>query len=233
MLAAPDAVITGPAAARLTFWPEVAVPVVTLSRRDRLRVREGYRVCRERLPAELLLERSGLRVTAPALTALDLVPCVGGGGIHEALRTGAATLDQLWDALRATSGRAGNSLRRAALLDSRRCPWSEAERLLHQLLYRADIRGWSGNVTIECRGHRYPVDVAFRRRRVIIEVDGYAYHRAENVAQFHRDRQKWSNLTATGWTVLHFTWDHLVTEPEWVIATIRRALAVSQMCPAV
>lgn len=167
-------------------------------------------------------------VTVPALTALDLVPWIGGQGIDDVLRTGTATLDTMWEALGLTPGRAGNTLRRAALLDSRRAPWSEAERLLHRILRRAGIRGWSGNERIDCAGRSYPVDVAFRRRRLILEVDGYAFHRAENTAQFHRDRAKWSNLAADGWTVLHFTWDHLVYEPEWVVAKVRQALEVSR-----
>lgn len=77
---------------------------------------------------------------------------------------------------------------------------------------------------MSCAGHDFPVDVAFRRARLIIEVDGYAYHRAENREQFHRDRYKWTTLTAEGWTVLHFTWDQLVQQPAWVIASVRKAL---------
>lgn len=142
------------------------------------------------------------------------------------LRAGKATLDQLWQALSDTPRRPGNSLRRAALIDSRKAPWSAAERLLHDILRRAGIRGWSGNVLVDCAGQQLPVDVAFERLPLIIEVDGYAFHRAENRDQFHRDRWKWTELTAAGWTVLHFTWDHLVYEPAWVVDRVRRAMAV-------
>ncbi|MFC7624992.1 endonuclease domain-containing protein [Microlunatus sp. GCM10028923] len=227
----PGCVITGPAAARLTFWPEVQVPIVTLAWRHRLRARPGYRVSRERLPAELVRDLGGTLVTVPALTALDLVPWAGARGLDEALRRKAATLGELREALRLTSGRVGNQLRRAVLHGSRREPWSVAERLLHDILHDAGLRGWAGNVTIRCAGQSYPVDVVFRHRRVIIEVDGYAFHRAENRDQFHRDRRKWTELTAAGWTVLHFTWDHLVYEPAWVLGTVRRAL--SRKSPAV
>ncbi len=225
---APEAVLTGPAAARLTLWPEIDVPVITLSRPMRRAGRTGFRVCQERLPAELIMHHHGSWVTVPALTALDLVPWIGGQGIDDVLRTGVATLDTMWEALALTPRRAGNTLRRAALYDSRRGPWSAAERLLHRLLHRAGLRGWAGNVTVHCAGRSYPVDVAFRRRRVILEVDGYAFHRAENVDQFHRDRAKWSNLVADGWTVLHFTWDHLVYQPEWVLTKVRQALVLSR-----
>lgn len=43
--------------------------------------------------------------------------------------------------------------------------------------------------------------------------------------QFHRDRQKWTDLTAAGWRVLHFTWPQLLDEPEWVVHTILTTLA--------
>ncbi len=168
---APEAVLTGPAAARLTLWPEIAVPVVTLSRRIRRAAPPGYRITQEQLPLDLIQQHRGAWVTVPALTALDLVPWIGGQGIDDVLRTRTATLDSLWEAIAHTPRRAGNALRRAALLDSRHTPWSEAERLLHGILRRADIRGWSGNVAIDCAGRCYPVDVAFRRRRVILEVE--------------------------------------------------------------
>ena len=223
---APEAVMTGPAAARLSFWPSIEVPVVSLARPNCKITRPGFRIVQERLPAALT-EHRGCWITVPALTALDLVPWVGGAGIDLVLRKGWASLDQLQSALAATAHRAGNGLRRAALLDSRGSPWSEAERLLHRILRRAGIRGWSGNAVVSCAGQDYPVDVVFRSARLIIEVDGYAYHRAENREQFHRDRLKWTTLTSHGWTVLHFTWEHLVDRTDWVAATIRKALSRS------
>ncbi|GAB3757060.1 endonuclease domain-containing protein [Microlunatus parietis] len=140
------------------------------------------------------------------------------------LRSETVTVDQLWQMLSLTPKRNGNGLRRAALLESRNAPWSEAERLLHRILREAGFRGWAGNVEVACAGHRYPVDVVFERARLIIEVDGYAYHRAENRDQFQRDRRKWTELAAAGWTVLHLTWDHLVFDPGWVVDRVRRVL---------
>lgn len=221
---APEAVFTGPSAAWLSGWSGYAVPVITLSRPMRRTPARGFRVSQERLPAEVITRHRGCWVTVPALTALDLVVWAGHRGIDEVLRSGAVTVDQLWQVLALTPKRNGNGLRRAALLDSRNAPWSEAERLLHRILRSAGLRGWSGNAEVACAGHRYPVDVVFERARLIIEVDGYAYHRAENRDQFHRDRRKWTELAAAGWTVLHLTWDHLVFESGWVVDRVRRVL---------
>jgi very-short-patch-repair endonuclease len=112
--------------------------------------------------------------------------------------------------------------RRRWLTRSRRRPWSAAERNLHELLRRARIDGWLGNCTIRVDGVRSVVDVVFHRERVAIEVDGYEFHRHEE--QFHRDRRKWTDLAAAGWTVLHFTWPQLTEDPEWVLRSIRGAL---------
>jgi very-short-patch-repair endonuclease len=125
-------------------------------------------------------------------------------------------------ALAATPNRQGNQERRRVLRDSRDEPWSEAERRQYQLLRTAKITGRRTNVEVWCGPRHYYLDVAFRHRRVAIEVDGYEVHSQR--AQFERDRQKGSDLTAAGWLVLHFTWHQLFEQPDWVIATIRATL---------
>ncbi len=225
VLRAPEGVLTGCAAARWGFWPELAVPIVAMSSPMRRRGYPGYRFTREALPPEVTAYRGDARLTTPALTALDLVGHCGGEGIDRALLTRSATLAQMADALARTPHRRGNRERATLLHDSRDEPWSEAERLLHAMLRAACIRGWTANVAVRVGSLRCIVDVAFRGLKVAIEVDGYAVHRAENRQQFHRDRRKRSTLTAAGWRVLHFTWTHLVAEPDWVIGCIRDALA--------
>ena len=68
----PDAVLTEAAAASVAFWPEIAVDAVTCAVRHRREPQPGYRFSRRLIPDELIIERSGLRYTSPALTALDL-----------------------------------------------------------------------------------------------------------------------------------------------------------------
>ena len=81
--------------------------------------RPGFRFDRRRVPPELVHERHGLRMTVPALTALDLCAELGGDAIDQALRTRTATLEGLHRALELTGHRRGNQDRRALLLDSR------------------------------------------------------------------------------------------------------------------
>lgn len=60
-------------------------------------------------------------------------------------------------------------------------------------------------------------------RRLVIEVDGYAYHSGDD--RFQRDRTKQNALLAAGWRVLRFTWADLVDRPDTVLARITEILA--------
>jgi hypothetical protein len=74
----PDAVLTGRAAARLAFWPDLAVDDVEAAARRVQAQTPGYRLERRAIDPELVLERDVLRSTPPALTALDLCSTLGG-----------------------------------------------------------------------------------------------------------------------------------------------------------
>lgn len=221
----PDAVVTGRAAARWTFWPELSVPRVTLSLPDRVS-RTGFAITCETLPIELITTVRGVRMTVPALTGLDLAG--NGAGIDRALLARAATLDDFAYALELTPRRRGNEHRRALLRNSRAEPWSALERELHSVLRAARITGWRGNVPVACGSETYVLDAVFDDLKIALEMDGYKYHRQENRAQFHRDRRKWTSLTADGWIVLHFTWEHVTEDPEWVVAMVRQAVAMAK-----
>ncbi|MCW2810802.1 MAG: hypothetical protein JWP61_1260 [Friedmanniella sp.] len=219
---APEAVLVGPAAAAVTFWPGLEVPVVAAALRSRRRRQPGFSFTRRTLPPELVGSVGGLRVTVPALTALDLCDSMGGAGIDAVLRTRSATLTGLTEALRLTADRPGNRVRRALLHDSRDEPWSEAERRAHRLLRGAGIGGWQANLAVTTPAGTYYLDVGFRAERVALEIDGRRHH--SDPAAFERDRRRQNLLVLAGWRVLRFTWAMLVDEPEVVVATVRQAL---------
>ena len=60
------------------------------------------------------------------------------------------------------------------------------------------------------------------RQRLVVEVDGYRYHRTR--AKFERDRRKDGQLLLAGYRVLRITWRRLTREPETVVAIIAAAL---------
>jgi len=218
----PDAVVTGSAAAKLTFWPELPVSTVTAAL-SRLDCRpHGYQIERRCVPAELVLDAGGLRLTAPALTALDLCASRGGEAIGAVLRSRRATLADLEQAHIASGGRRGQQERRRLLLDSRDEPWSEAEREAHRLLRAAGIKGWQTNLRVEAGRDCYYLDIAFPKARLALEIDGRALH--SDSAGFERDRSRPNDLVLAGWTVLRFTWRMLEEHPEAFVSAVLQAL---------
>ncbi|HEY7007563.1 MAG TPA: DUF559 domain-containing protein [Jatrophihabitantaceae bacterium] len=98
--------------------------------------------------------------------------------------------------------------------------------MLHRLLRRAGITGWTPNLDIWAAGELIAVvDIAFPRILLAVEIDGFAYHSGAD--RFQRDRSRQNDLVGLGWTVLRFTWTDLSTRPGYVLATIRRHLGNS------
>lgn len=219
----PNAVVFGRAAAKLTFWPSLAVSRIDLAVGTRKGDHRSLLLVRRTIPADLIVEVRGIRCTSPALTALDLCTTLGGNAIDTVLRTRAATLAQLHEALVLTPARAGNRDRRALLLDSRDEPWSEAERETHRLLRAAGITGWETNYPLEMHSGRYWIDVAFPALKLAIEIDGREFHNTPEA--FESDRWRQNDVVLAGWRVLRFTANMVRDHPQIVRATIERALA--------
>jgi hypothetical protein len=84
-----------------------------------------------------------------------------------------------------------------------------------------------------CDGHGLPrpevntriegmeCDFVWRDRRLIVEVDGYEFHRSR--ASFADDRETDVRLEVAGWRVLRFAYEHVVHRPAWVADAIRLA----------
>jgi very-short-patch-repair endonuclease len=221
----PDAVLTHEAAAAASFWPGLAVPVVRCAVHHYRAPQSGFVFSRGLIPQELVWSRKALRLTSPALTALDLCEALGGGAIDRALRTRSTTVALMRQALAMTPGRTGNRVRRQLLLDSRDEPWSEAERQIHRLLRAARITGWQANQRVRLGGVTVYPDVLFRRLRLVIEIDGREFHTDPEV--FESDRQRQNALVLHGWRVLRVTWLMIQDEPDQIIAMVREAIAIS------
>jgi very-short-patch-repair endonuclease len=222
----PDAVITGATAARVTFWPAVRVGQVGVSTRRRPSLTPGFSCARRRIPPELILDVQGLRLTHPALTALDLCATVGGDGLDEVLPTRAARLSDLQRARELTRHRRGSAAVQRLLDESRNEPWSAAERRLHRMLHEAGISGWTANHRVCTGSLTYYLDIAFARERLGLEVDGRRHH--DDAAVFEADRWRQNWLVLAGWRIIRFTWSMLTEHPAQVILTVREALTLPQ-----
>lgn len=216
---APSAVLIGESAAAVLGWPGAAEPELC-SAASILRSRPGYRFVRRSVPSPLIDVVRGVRVTSPALTALDLTDIHGGAAIDDALRCGVRLRD-LEEALALTAQRPGNGARRRLLEESRTEPWSEAERAAHAALRRARILGWRANVPLPCGGRRVIGDLVFRAQKVVVEIDGRRFH--DSWEQRERDLAKDRGLAAEGWLVVRFPAGLVLSDPD---AFVRELLAV-------
>jgi very-short-patch-repair endonuclease len=85
-----------------------------------------------------------------------------------------------------------------------------------------------------CRRHRLPrpevnvpvdrflVDFLWRPARLIVELDGWEFHRTRSA--FEEDRARDARLKLLGYDVLRFTWRQVQSEPRQVAAAIRALL---------
>ena len=70
-------------------------------------------------------------------------------------------------------------------------------------------------------GHE--VDHLWQPQRLVVEVDGFAFHSTR--AAFERDRRRVADLLAAGYRVIRVTWRQLTQEPAAVVASLAAALA--------
>jgi very-short-patch-repair endonuclease len=101
---------------------------------------------------------------------------------------------------------------------------SEAERRAHRLVRGVGLRGWAANAEIDLPGFGVVLgDLVFAAEKVVVEIDGWAYHR--DLRAFLRDGPRQSALAAAGWVVLRTHWYELHEEPATFVGTLRRTLA--------
>jgi very-short-patch-repair endonuclease len=222
----PDATLDGVSAA--WWWglhdtsparPQVAVPPAR-----RPRPRDAVDVTRRVIAPEDRARVGGIAVTTRTLTVLDAAARLGledGARVADrALQTGAASIAGLREVHTRTAGRRGAPIgaELIALADGGARSW--AERALHAGFRRAGIAGWTANTEIVLRGFGRAVgDVVFEEAKVIVEVDGWAYHR--DLRAFLRDGPRQSALAAAGWVVLRTHWYELREDPGAFLRRVR------------
>ena len=216
------AAATGLAAAWWHDLTKYAPPIVevTVPKVSNHPKRPGVRGRRRDLAPTDVVERRGLRLTTLPLTVVEAAARAGGGMriIDAALQRHVVEVGQLWRAHLLHKGRHGSPAARRLLQSADGGAHSEAERLLIRLLHAAGITGWRANQRVG----RWEVDVLFRAERLIIEVDGLAFH--TETEDFQRDRVKQNELSLMRWQILRFTWLDLTEYPDRVIAEIRHSL---------
>jgi very-short-patch-repair endonuclease len=192
---------------------EVTIP---MSKSGRLHT--GSYARRRDLASEDIVMRRSMQVTAVPLTVLESAIQPGRSTIMDSALQRRVGLAQLRQAHVRNARRHGATAAAQLLAAAGDGSRSHAERLLIRLLRNAGITGWRANHPVA----GYVVDVAFVRKRVAIEVDGWAFH--SDHATFQRDRVRQNTIALNGWQILRFTWLDLTVHPDRVIAEIRRAI---------
>ncbi|MFI7061971.1 DUF559 domain-containing protein [Kribbella sp. NPDC050124] len=139
-----------------------------------------------------------------------------------ALATGELSRDRLIEAAAAMRGPGRpNAVQVAAAANGH--SESFLESMLRSLLVTAGIDGFEPQVLVDTGCFRARVDLGNRRVRVALEAEGYEFH--GSAGDFARDCRRYDELVAAGWLVLRFTYQQVMGDPEWVIRTVRDAVA--------
>ncbi len=166
--------------------------------------------------------RRGLPVTSPARTLVDLAGDVRPPELDAAFeRARTARLVRPADvraSLARNPARRGAPAVRALVDDRPGLTRSAAERRLLDLLGRGGLPRPLTNVRVS--GHE--VDMVWHEAGLVVEVDGYAWHRGRR--SFEHDRRRDADLQVAGYRVLRVTWRRIGDEPEAVLVLIARAL---------
>lgn len=220
MWAGEDAVVFGAAAA---FWSgqldDRTGPIgVIVPPSRRMSAQPGVSVRRTAVGPGDTCVQQGIVLTQPHRTAVDLAA----NGRNELLnrmaqgkRLRPAALHRVLDQ---GSGRRGWAKARIAVRESLTNPHSEAERLTHRALSAGRVTGWRANAELVVLGRTIRPDLVFDDVKLIVEIDGFAYHVDRDT--FETDRSRQNLLVAAGWTVLRFTWRQVLNDPASVVAQI-------------
>lgn len=211
----PDAVLSHRAAAAiwdLGPWPSGAIDVTVPARR---KPRGGIRLHRASVERAV---RDGFPVTTVTRTLVDLAGVLTLGRLRDAFeRAERLGLLDAHSVNEQMTGRRGAKKIRAILAE-----WaepeptrSELERAFRSMCREASLPLPSSNVSL----HGYEVDAYWPEDRLVVELDGWEFHKTRR--SFEEDRRRDAALAAAGYRVLRFSWRQVVNEPALVAAAVR------------
>jgi len=170
--------------------------------------------------------RDNIRVTSPARTALDLAPELTPRAlrrmVRQAIAEGRLSIRQLTEVLDRSAGHRGAAALRAIIADGHVPTCSELEDRALELLHEAGIERPEVNAELLLDERRIRPDLLWRRQRLVVELDGAAWHGDRLTRENDADRQ--AILEAHGYRVVRISWRQPVDNPRQTITRIRAAL---------
>ena len=215
------------------WWHLIDVPPaeieIAMPHGTRARPRPGVRLIHRTVPREDRVVVDGVAVTKKPATVLAAVATLGlvlGARLMDQALQAGVSLAALREVHLRTAGRHGAALASRLLVLAGGGARSEAERTAHTHLRRAGIGGWAANHEVLLRGYGQAfLDLAFVEQRIVVEIDGWAYHRG--LRAFLRDARRQNALVLDGWTVVRTNWFELREDPEGFVRNVAAALATS------
>jgi very-short-patch-repair endonuclease len=168
--------------------------------------------------------RHGVRVTTPARTVVDCAKVLSLRDavvvIDSALRSGLVSLAELNAEAERVRGNNTPKVRRAVALADPRCG-SVLESVLRVLLVLAGLPPDQSQFVIRDQRLRFVarVDFVYLKVRLIVEVDGFEFHRERS--DYRADRRKANAFSRLRWWLLRFTWEDVVMHPDYVVEAVR------------
>ncbi len=222
-------VISHDSAALVHGWPMAHTPSrhsisVPRTRRDRgAGAVQLHRI--DVSPAECV-EIQGVLVTSPQRTVMDCarkLPVASAVAIADSALRAGLDLAELRSSVATATGPGAGRVRRAAGLADRQAG-SVLESVLRVLLVLAELPpSHSQFVVHDAEGRLVAVaDFAYRLARLLIEADGFEFHRERQ--DYRQDRRKANAFLIGGWMLLRFSWEDVMGSPDYVVETVRAAL---------
>ncbi len=176
--------------------------------------------------------RDGIPVTTPSRTLVELAATLPSARLSRAVETadrhGLLDITELTQLCEAGTGRKGTGRLHSLLARFRPFPdtRSELERRFLRLCRDAGLPRPAVNVPIGGT----EVDCVWPSQRLVVELDGYAFHRDRG--SFERDRRRDARLQLAGYRVVRITHRRLREEPEAMAAELRALLGLPAGPPA-
>lgn len=166
------------------------------------------------------------RITSLPRTVLDcsrMLPFAEALAVADAaLATGQLLAEELLSEVAAMRGAGCPNARRVATVATP-LAGSFLESMLRALLISAGVEGFEPQVLVTYDGFSARVDLGHRSARLALEAEGFEFHGSRQ--DFAADCYRYDELNLAGWLVLRFTYEQIIGDPSWVVATVRAALA--------
>lgn len=172
------------------------------------------------------------RVTSPLRTVLDCartLPFADALAVADsALRRRAVERDELDLAAAGLVGRGTVRARRVvAAADGRAA--NPFESGLRAIVLERGIPGFAPQLPFRTPRLRGYVDLGDPVTQIALEADSFEFHGSRQAMD--RDCRRYDELVRTGWLVLRFSWEQVMSDQEWVADTVEETVALRSRGP--